>query len=354
MICEHCHKELDDNYRFCTSCGKPTEIPSDNIAPAIEILPPVYPSYPAPAPAAEPRNAPDPPVKPKRHTGTIIFSVISILLIIAIVAGLLTNWFGFYGPGTKILLAARNTLTADDLTMQIDASVGNFDMDTFTVKASMDIDKRALTLTVTSENGDLILAIFEGYLIQPSSHNYDAIDIRSNLDRIFDSIEGSKETDWAKVIKAIDEGLYEQLDGVIDYDEVDRCLLSLLRKLNDTSWLEEVGGMSVEKTSSVTEYRFEPDLYRFLSGSLECFQDAFRSNGDYQDAVDGLDGYRSSLDTHDYQVDLLVDSGDLVGCGLVTTVNERDVVISIRFSQIGKTNIDESALERILSSATIQ
>ncbi len=128
MTCKICGAELLDEDKFCPECGAATEpaatAPAQEIPevePAQENVTTTFtPPTPAePAPAEPIFSAPQPA---KKSGGSVFLKIIAILLCLSItigIAGFFTDWFGFYGPSTKIAKAFTKTSAFLSLSEQL-------------------------------------------------------------------------------------------------------------------------------------------------------------------------------------------------------------------------------------------
>lgn len=292
---------------------------------------------------------------PKRKplkTALIILLIIAILLTSLFTAGALTDWFGFYGPGGKIMTASALAMSSGNFTLQIDASVGSFDMDTLLVKVDADLIHRDVTIAAMSKSGIISWAVYDSHLIWRSGLRYQAEDISAQLDRLWDAMDTGKTPDWEQLIQNINEELAQKLEGIIDYHEITGSLFLLYKRANDTHWLEEHAGLQVQKMFGSTQYRVQPNSYELLRETAACFQSVFLDPQDYQTLQDALSGYRSQLDALRYQVEVNTRWGILSQCRLQTTVGGKDLALQVQILDRSKTQLPEQELSDLLSHLT--
>lgn len=289
----------------------------------------------------------------QKHKGLKIAVIILLIIFIGLAslftAGILTDWFGFYGPGGKIMTASGLAVASGNFTLQIDASVGSFDTDTLLVKVDADIDRHEVTIAAMSKNGTISWAIYDSHLIWRSGLRYQAEDISPQLDKLWDAVETGKTLDWAQSIRDIDEDLAQKLEGVIDYDEINGSLIRLYQRSNDSGWLEKHAGLQVRKKFGSTQYGIEPNTYELLRESIACFQDVFLDPQDYQQIQDALTDLQPQLDALNYQMDITTRWGILSRCDLTTKVEDKDIALHIQILHRDQTQLPEQELSDLLS-----
>lgn len=265
------------------------------------------------------------------------------LLVIALLAGLLSNWFGFYGPAKKVISASKNTLEAKSFSVQFDLKAGSLSL-SGTLQVQIDTEQRILSAALINEEKEINLAIYQNHLIFSVGFLTYAKDISGPLNRFFDMLEDDQETDWAQLLQDIAPELYDEIEDDLDFDKVDRSILRLYRKLNSERWLKKNAGWSEEKQDDLTLYRFEPDTAKLLQSSLKCFKNAFRNPERYDALMKDLG--------EDATVDLNMELGlknDLLDSFRLCTNDS--VEISLNFTGIGSTSMNERDLERTLKRA---
>ena len=210
MKCHNCGSEIIDGTVFCPYCGgRMNSVPAET---------------------------PVQPAKKKSHLGLWILTAVVCVLAIAVVAGMCTNWFGYYGPGTKIITAANNTLTAGsfttDFTMlseysdDFDSSYSYSNELNGTMEMILDPEKRELMMYAEVEGKDAtaVMAIYDGYYIVGSDGQYYSQDISDSLDEFFDAYESSKEMDWEELLNSINDDLYDEVSETINFQTLNDCI----------------------------------------------------------------------------------------------------------------------------------
>lgn len=265
------------------------------------------------------------------------------LLVIALLAGLLTNWFGFYGPAAKVVSASKNMLEAKSFSAQIDLKAGPLSL-SGTLQVQIDAEQRSLSAALINEEDEINLAIYQNHLIFSVGFLTYAKDISGPLNRFFDMLEDDQETNWAQLLQDIAPELYGKIEDDLDFDKVDSSMLRLYRKLNSERWLKKNAGWSEEKKDNVTLYRFKPDTAKLLQSSLKCFKKAFRN----PDRYDALMKDLAEAATVDLNIELGL-KNDLLDSFRLCANDSID--ISLNFTDIGSTSINERDLERTLKRA---
>lgn len=350
MRCNHCGTELAEDSLFCTFCGTqqspsagsdyPSDFSSSYIDPSI----------------ATANAASVTPKKKKRPIGKIVLGSIAAVLVVVIVAGLCTNWFGYYGPFTRIGLAAKNTLKTGNFTIEASNDNGTEAL------MQIDIDYKNRTLTYFQEsertsdyNGEkytYYTAIYEGYSISGFIYDNGEVflykhDISDQLEDFFDDYEDAGDMDWDDLFEFLDDATDEDLDDYLNEDQFEKCAKSYFRKLNNNKWLKENAGYSKTKKNGVTYFNFEPKPYTFLRSSLECFETAFEDDDDYDDAMDSLKDNRHDLNDYEFEISIGIKGNKLAE---IVFENDEDE-ITMEFVDIDNTYIDENFVKYLYDTA---
>lgn len=381
MKCHNCGAELTDGVAFCCYCGCAQVTPEVAEVPVV-----VEPSVVSEASVVSevPDIADTPivnevPVEPyedttpaktkvKRPGGLIIAACIAAVLSVVVILGLCTNWFGFYGPATRIALAAKNTAEKGNFTivMSTKTEYDFFDSPTtaeneMTIEVDMDLKKHELMLygEAEQESGDetytSYIGIIDGYFVRGSKwgdyEEYSKDDISDELDEFFDTYEDAKDMDWEELFEMIEDTTGYDLEDIIDIKEFEKCVTAYFRNLNNNKWLEENAGYSTSKDNGVRYYEFEPNLYKFSKASLEVFKEAFDDKDDYNDIMDGLKSSRKEISDWDVEISFGVKRSKLAEVELKVDADALCMEYSIEFQNIGKTEIDVDFLEDMLDKA---
>ncbi len=412
MFCVHCGSQIDDNNKFCPFCGQ--RIANATSAPIPEPIPEPVPA-PIPEPIQEPMSNPiNEPVAeavfastaapasiqvqeiPCSNCGTMVkpdakfcsncgknpqptprkekkakkkgapiglFIVLGIVaLIVAIaISGICTNWFGFYGPGSKIAMAANKTLKAGSFTLEASVTYKNEDGSKFEEDATayvvIDPQKRELTFyayQIDEYGYGIEQAIYNGYSIFHSSSEigddfYEYENIEEELDAFFDAYEDAADTDWNELFDLLDE--HFDIGDYLDSKETIKCAKSYIRKLNSNKWLKENAGFSTERANGATIYKFDPKLHTFLDASVDCFEDAFDDEDDFDDLKKELKYSKKEMNSLDFSLSVGIKGGQLESMELRSNAEDVTTILEMELTHIGSTEIDIDDMEELLQEA---
>lgn len=292
--------------------------------------------------------------KAKRKRWPLVLGIVLgclVLLIGGVVtAGLMTNWFGFYGPMTKIALAGKNTLDSGSFTCIGTITTDSADT-TVTVKTQIDPAQRELNMALLSQRGSTIAAVYDGNFIVNYVLACSKTDISSGVDTFFNLAYGSSgdgEQDWEKTFQEFDDALYNEYKDDIDFEKIDKCLINYFRQLNSNRWLGENAGFSEETRDGVTYYRFSPDLHKLLTASLECFRDIFKNEDTYRKALNYLNDQKTTLKERDFMVCFGIAEDMLVHLELKMDADTGTTAFDLEISDFGSTAVDVAALKKLL------
>ena len=334
--CLHCGCPLTLSAKFCSNCGKSLEETTFTV-----------------------RKGPKLSKK-----GIIASSCAALLLVVILIVGFATNWFGATGPAVRITSAVGNTFSADSFTVDFEYTCNEdeyWDAEIQgTAYVAIDPDKRELTfyadLTVDGESG--VIAIYDGYYIMSSYGECWGYDISEELDACFDLYEEgtAKDFSWEDFFDSIAyEGAYEEASEDIDFDKLNTCFAAYLKRLNSKKWLDENAGYSVEKDGGVTMHCFSPDIYTFLKASTAELEDAFIDEDVYDEINDDLSDLRSGSKETNTRIVFGIKGNKLVHFELEFSGSDDSLTagadhhITASFYDIGKTKFDTDELEDMLA-----
>lgn len=352
--CPHCGGPVKPDAKFCVNCGKKIgESLADKAAKK-------------PAPVTKPEKAapvkkPVPVKKPEKtkpsNSKPVAAAAIAIVLVLALIVGIATNWFGATGPAAQIARAANNTFASKNFTVDFEFTYDSMDVEASgTACVAIDPEERELTLyaDMVADGEAGVIAVYDGYLMVGTDYGCYGYDISDQLDDYFDTYEEgtAKEISWEELLDSmIYEGAYEEAEEFVDFEKLESCLKSLVKKLNSKKWLKENAGYSVEKTDGITMHGFAPDIYTFVTASVAELEEAFIEAEEYEDLVDTLGDAKSAFKDIDIEFVLGVKGGKLVHLeGDVSGVGE-DFQVEADFSNFGKTEFDIDELEDMLDEA---
>lgn len=282
-------------------------------------------------------------------------AIVAILAIVAI-AGLCTNWFGFYGPATRIAMATKNTLESGNFTVKVrDKKTEGI------VAVDVDINQRHLSMLFTcdiegaSRNYTNIIAIYHGHLITgfkwDNGSNYTKRDISKQLDDFFDLYEDTQELDWENILTTIDQYTDCSLKDQMDLGSLQQCAISYLRMLNSNKWLEENADYHCTKSNGTAYYSFTPNLGHFSQASLEHFETAFKEAGDYEKTKDDLS--KSPLSNMNAKILIGIKDHRLSQLEIALDGEKQILDLQFQFTDFGSTTVDETELAAMLDNAKL-
>lgn len=383
MVCQKCKSQIPDGVSYCPVCQCPTGI----------VPTPATPSRRCPQCGAAVRdtlsfcpncgcsmnqtsqynqgNYDDAvnqttqlaPKRKKAKIRTIIMGTVAILMVVVLVAGLLTNWFGLTGPGNRIASAVGKTIDSGSFTVDIEMVMKeeySDGVDTEKIEGTAQVifepDKRELTLyaELESEGEWTVVAIYDGFLIRQNDYNCYKTDISDDLDAFFDVYEetASKDFSWEDFLDQImGKGTYDEAQEYVDFDELSQCCADYAKKLNDQKWLKKNAGYSTKKEDGVTKHCFNPDVYVFLDESSDMFEKAFVEEDDFQSLKDELRDNKRGLRDFDVELAIGIKGGKLVELEFEGSADYETLSASMKFKDIGKTDIDEGDLESLFKKA---
>ncbi len=340
MHCTNCGAQLPDGSVFCTNCGAQmgqeeaktfcTNCGSTVSANAVSCPTCGQALSAAPAPAKKSFDLKNLDVKKLIIPGAIaIAAIVVVVLLIS-------------------LLSGGKTMPQDGLINLIEN--GNFTVvtkvDGEKVELLVDMDVKKQELTVYGESGDNVFAIYDGKSITYDKDYEEGYvqDIEDELEAFFEAYQNYDKTDWDELAKSIEDLMNVDVEDYVDIKKFDSCYNTFEKNLSKKKWLEENADYSTEKKDGVTIHIYEPDLYKFASASLECFEKAFEDEDDYEDLQDLLKQSKSYLKLIKFEMELGVKGKYLVSAN-VTVAGEK---VKVSFEDIGKTKIDTKEIEDIL------
>lgn len=360
MKCKHCGAELEEAMAFCCFCGSEqplSQSPEETVAITGE-----------PEDLTGIPSASAPEIKRKKPIGLIVAGCIAAVLTVVIVLGFCTNWFGFYGPATRIAMAAKNTGKDGNFTvvMNVKAKSPEIGPSTITgeetvIQVDIDHKEQELLLYGKSEqkyHGQTLttyIGIIDGYLVNGiiwgNYQEYHKTDIREDLNEFFASYEDPEEIDWEELFEMIKESTQVDLNEHIDIDAFEKSIMTYFRKLNSNKWLKENAGYSTTKENGVRYYKFEPDPYQFSKASLECFRNALKKQDDYDQIMESLTSSRQEISDFDIEIVVGVQRSKLAEVELNVDADGVQIDCALEFHSYGTTEIPTHILEELLMKA---
>ena len=341
--CPSCGTEFQDNVKFCGKCGMPTE--------EVNVQSESAPVYNEPvAVYSEPYN-PAPKKKHKKRKGLIItLIVVAVLLIAGVVAGLLTDWFGFASPMKKIFNAIENTVKAESMTINISLKETNRHGDTYEsngeIKYVINPDAEQLTVWNSADDGSAILLVdnvlYEKLTYDGSTRAYiddDCLDIDELFELYDEYINNDTTFDEEKIEDILDE------TGLSDYVDTDEFEVLLKKAMNDyifnTDWLESAAGL--EKSGNT--YTFEPNIKKILKDAIELCEDSDAFDSEIHEELidalyDGIDEWESE-DIDELKISITLSKKMIKEIEVVFESDDYSFELKISISDINKTEISD-------------
>ena len=287
----------------------------------------------------------------------LIPAVIVVLIATLIIAGLITDWFGIYGPITKITLATAKTIQTQNFSADFDLDNGNTCV-SGKLQLHVDSEKEYVEIYIEakSAHATYILAIYESNLIYGTTNHLFSKDISEQLKSYF--AKSKKNVAINSIDEALDmvfDLIPEQIQTEINAQYIDiakakKLVKSFaLKKLNRTSWLKKNAGYSTYIVDGIRYYSFQSNNGTFLQEVVDHFKPAFISQKLYDqlmkraETVDGTNTVTKTL--------IAVDNGYLSKFETVEENPDRSSYMTISFYDIGTTTINIAHLQNLLDNA---
>lgn len=370
MFCGNCGKTIPDNVAFCPGCGTPVakqETAQQNslggseyvaaaepAAPKTVFCPGCGQTVPAGSATCSCCGAPLTGVREARvrsgGTGSKKLWIIltaAVAAIAVVVVGLCCGWFSSKEPAEAVWDGAQKTVFADNFTADI--SNGS---QTITVKAALDEDEDSVTM-VAQNNGEM-QAIYRNQMIESDSYygdDYDVYDITGDIqmffelyDEIEDGIDREEIEELVYRIFGTDPSKY------INLDEVENYLNQVWDNFNDTKWLEENVGYSKDGDTHI----FEVNLLKLINVLVADAAPVFNDAQMYESLRSQIRRVGSGMAAANLRIEVTIDGGELSMVRIAPSMMGlgEAMAITIRFYDIGSTEIDTGMLEQILAEAS--
>jgi len=294
------------------------------------------------------------PAKPNRTRRYIILATVLFLILAFITVGFITNWFGLYGPATKIARASMNTFKAESFTADFQISNGDVYIEG-TLQLYTDPEDETVEAYLEANYGKTtyIAAIYDEVLIYGTEKKHFSKDISSQLQDYF-----SKQKKTSKKIGSMDdmaqffldlipEQLQDEIDeSYLDLDETKHLLKSFLtQKLNRTSWLKKHAEYESYRVNGVQYHRFKSKKGQLLEDTVEHFESAFKSErllSQLQESAETMQTSHTST-----QMLIAIKDGRLRKLEIVTSNSQKSSSFVLSFRKIGSTKLDQELLSSL-------
>lgn len=344
--CPRCGAPVEEDEQFCMNCGQKLKEERKSEGPDLDIE----------ISRKTVRGTGVPGVRiPSRASKPNLGLLLGIgagalaLILVVVIIGVSTSWFGLVGPGVQLVSAVKKTVDKGNFTMEFELSDGLDDIEGVAL-VNIDMKKRdvQLYMQMDMEGNDVVVAIYDGYFME-YYEEYDygyAEKISSELDDLFDAYEAAVSGDREEMTDMLEDmGLDEDdLEDYVDLEALEKCIGTLVKKLNSKAWLKENAGYTTRRDGGATIHSLEPEMEEFLIAVLEIMEPAFQDEDDYEDIVDSVE----DIDDVDVLVETGIKSGYLVSADLEVDTGYDELEIHAAFRDYGKTKIDVEELEELL------
>lgn len=286
----------------------------------------------------------------------IILAILLLLFLTFVIVGIFTDWFGLYGPVSKIAIAGAKTFHKQNFSADFEIGGGRFHADGF---LQLNIDTECDTLEAymeaTSGKTVYIAAIYDFKLIYGTQKHLFSKDITAQLENFFRESE-NKPPKIRSIDDALDvlfnlfpEEIQKKIsDKYIDLDKSKDLLKSFIfKKFNRTSWLKDHFAYDSYEVEGVRYHRFRSDKGALLSDILEHFDPAFVN----EDLFNRLSTTAETMQASDSATETLIaiEDGFLIKYETITHTPEKTTYMSLKFHHIGTTELDQEHLRDLLT-----
>lgn len=319
--CPNCGRVMPDHANFCPICGLTVPAAAESVIEPDQSVVQAQPLY------TEPTAMETPSVKTFnwRKFWKVSGMVLCLLVIVILVAGLLTNWFG--GPLGGLFAAAKRTFEADSMTISLEVDSKEVDG---TAELQYSIDHENESFQILLYNGDTTMLYMDESYIYSYSKNWSSSK-EETPEELAEAILTITSGDEEK-IKDFSEDLMDDMD--VDYDEDD------LKKFSDrlykdclcnSAWLEKCLGFKQHGNT----YSFSIDLEDTFESILEIAHECdLISNSEKKSSLKSL--RNADLEDIKFEIETTGLFGHLKEIRL--DLDEGDVIIEFR--DINSTVVD--------------
>lgn len=220
-----------------------------------------------------------------KRRSIVIWTVVCVLIVGFLITGFATEWFGLYGPVSKIALATGKTLKSQPIYANFSIRDGSFYAEGILY---LQIDSESKTieayLEAVSDDTTYIAAIYDAQLIYGTKKHLFVKDIKIQLEHYFSNNEPAKirslDNAFDVLIDLIPVQLQEKINSTyLDLNKAMDLLQDfLLKKLNRSTWLKAHAGYRSYKVDGVRYHTFCSRNGTLLSEILLHLESAFVSD----------------------------------------------------------------------------
>lgn len=329
--CSNCGAKLNDEDMVCTACNAPQPQRQPVAAPAAPVS---NESVPYTAEAATTGN-PIPQAPPQKKTGLLVLLVVAVALGLIVLIGALTDWFGLITPMDKLIAAVKDTLTAENFTVNLSEYRNGELREDIKIKAVVDEDNKDIILWM--EDDDLTILYHDGREYTSINGSYANVRDVDDFYGLYENTTNFDDIDWDDIIDEL------ELDKLIDADNVPDFLTSFYTDyIDNADWMEDSLGFEVNGNV----YTFKPDMDDVVDDILDLAQDKDIIKSKYKDEIeDDVDDLKEDLDDiDDLTIQITLDGGYISKIVVEYEENDRSYEYRIKFSDVNETEITEGKI----------
>jgi len=337
--CPLCGTVVDADARLCTGCG---------VAFRVQGAAQQQPVTPARQPAAPVKQKKKP--AGKKSKAPLAIALVALIVVGALIAGFLTNWFGLAGgPLETVYNATEKTLRSGgfhvDFHISVNAAV---DVDG-SADCIIDIEEKELTALVELKamGQTARIGVMDGVAVmQEPNGGVQTMEIGYILDEVFEAMEEEKSLD-----EALEMGVEMALEaaGMDDLVDGDKAVDCVDKSLNSASWLKKNAGYSTESKDGAKVHVFAPKLGDLVIAAVEALEPAFEDADELEEGLEYLEDTKSEMnDMADIEIALGVKGGKLVSISGEVSASGQDITAEVSFEDIGSAKVDTDEIEDML------
>jgi len=303
-----------------------------------------------------PARQPAAPVKQKKKPAgkkskaPLAIALVALIVVGALIAGFLTNWFGLAGgPLETVYNATEKTLRSGgfhvDFHISVNAAV---DVDG-SADCIIDIEEKELTALVELKamGQTARIGVMDGVAVmQEPNGGVQTMEIGYILDEVFEAMEEEKSLD-----EALEMGVEMALEaaGMDDLVDGDKAVDCVDKSLNSASWLKKNAGYSTESKDGAKVHVFAPKLGDLVIAAVEALEPAFEDADELEEGLEYLEDTKSEMnDMADIEIALGVKGGKLVSISGEVSASGQDITAEVSFEDIGSAKVDTDEIEDML------